>query len=366
MSKSITKKSALLLAILLIISIPSTVLAQGSGIDYEYIDYIIQLIDNFYIDDVSTQQHQNNLLKGLLNNLDRYTTYYTKDEYMKFMETMNGSFVGIGAYIKEENGEVVVVSTITGSNAEKAGLKSGDVIVRVGFRNVQGMDADQVSSLIRGKEGTNADVYIRRNGRFRLYRIERSLITINPVRYEVIGDDIGYIILEDFTADATYEVRRALNYMDEKKIENIILDLRNNPGGYLDQAINISRLFVPKGPIVSIKDGNGNVTRYDSYLQESNYNLVVLVNENSASASEIVAAAVNGRDAGYIIGSKTFGKGSVQSLLQLPKGDGIKITIAEYFGPYMNKINGVGVTPHLIIANDLYDIQLEKAIEYFE
>lgn len=360
------KKSVLLLVLILVISIPTGAFAQSSGIDYEYIDYVIDIINTYYIDDVSTETHQTNMIKGLLNNLDDYTTYYTKDEYSRFMEGMNGSFVGIGAYIKEENGKIIVVSTISGSNAERAGMKSGDEIIRVDYKNTKGMDADQVSSLIRGKEGTTTTVYISRAGRTRLFRIVRTLITINPVRHEIMDENVGYIVLEDFTADATFELRRALNSMDEKGIENIILDLRNNPGGYLDQAVNISRLFVPKGPIVNIKDHSGAVTRYDSYSNENKYNLVVLVNENSASASEIVATAIKDTGSGYLIGSKTFGKGSVQSLIQLPKGDGLKITIAEYFGPFMRKINGVGVTPDLIIENDLYDIQLEKALDYFK
>lgn len=359
------KHSVLILVLIIILSIPSSAFAGSSGIDYEYIDYIINIIDNFYINDVSTDTHQTNIIKGLLNNLDKYTTYYTKEEYSKFMENMNGSFVGIGAYIKEENGEIVVASTITGSNAEKAGLKSGDVIYAVDLKKTEDLDADQVSSMIRGKEGTITNIYIRRDNIYKLFRIERTLININPVRYEVMNSSVGYIVLEDFTAEATYEVRRALNYFDTKYIDDIVLDLRNNPGGYLDQAINIARLFVPKGPIVNIKDNSGNIVRYDSYLDESKYNLVVLVNENSASASEIVAAAVKDRGAGYIIGAKTFGKGSVQSLVQLPKGDGLKITIAEYFSPFMKKINGVGVSPDLVINNDLYDVQLEKALEYF-
>lgn len=341
---------------------PSFTFAQ-SQIDYEYVDFVVEYINAQYIREIDYQTHQNNMLKGLLENLDPYSTYYTKEEYQRFMNDLNRSFGGIGIVIKQENNNIVIDKVIEDSPAYKNGLKKGDIIVSVNYVKVDNLDVEEVSNLIRGKVGNIVRLEIKRDDEIKVFKIRREKIEISPVEYEIING-IGYIKLNSFSDKASDKVKEALSFMDLKEIDKIILDLRDNPGGYLDEAVKVASLFVPKGPIVHIKDRYGNVQSYYSDLEKTKYELVVLVNQNSASASEIIAAAVKDTKAGYIIGTKTYGKGTVQNIVTLPRGDAIKLTVAEYFSPNWVKINGVGVTPDLIVENKTFDTQLEMAIKH--
>jgi len=358
------KKTSKILVFLLTLTllVPSFSFAQTS-IDYGYVDFIVEYINAYYIKDIDYETHQNNILKGLLQNLDPYSDYYTKEEYEDFINNLNQSFSGIGIVIKLVNNNVVIDKVLDDSPAKAQGLKAGDVIISVNYQKVEGLSLDQVTSLLRGKAGNIVRIEIKRDGELEVFKVRREKIEISPVEYDV-SKGVGYIKLNSFSDKASDKVKEALDYMDTVGTKKVILDLRDNPGGYLDEAVKVASLFVPKGPIVHIKDKYGNVQSYYSNLEKSRYELVVLVNHNSASASEIVAAAVKDTKAGYIIGTKTYGKGTVQNIVQLPKGDAIKLTVAEYFSPKWVKINGVGVTPDLIVENETFDTQLEKAINY--
>jgi carboxyl-terminal processing protease len=360
MKKKTNKILVLLLTLTLLL--PSFSFAQTS-VDYEYVDFIVEYINAYYIKDIDYETHQNNILKGLLQNLDPYSDYYSKEEYEEFINSLNQSFSGIGIVLKFEKNNVVIDRVLDDTPAKAQGLKAGDVIISVNYQKVEGLSLEEVTSLLRGKAGNIVRIEIKRENELKVIKVRREKIEISPVEYDVFKG-VGYIKLNSFSDKASEKVKEALKYIDTVGTNKVILDLRDNPGGYLDEAVKVASLFVPKGPIVHIKDKYGNVQSHYSNLEESKYKLVVLVNEKSASASEIVAAAVKDTKAGYIIGTKTYGKGTVQNIVQLPKGDAMKLTVAEYFSPKWVKIDGVGVTPDLIVENETFDTQLEKAIDY--
>ncbi len=305
-------------------------------------------------------------LKGMLQAIDPYSNYYTSEEAMEIYEDMLGRFSGIGVYIEQKDNYINIVDTIKGSPGESAGLKKNDLIVSVDGVDVKGMSVDNVQKLIKGKEGTKVKLGIIRDNKTQPIYIEitRREIEINPVEYKVIEKNIGYIVLSNFTETAAKEVKKALNQFDKVGINKIILDLRNNPGGLLDQAIEISKLFVPKGPVVHLRQKNKSLVTYMSYNEKPKYELVILVNGSSASASEIVAGAIKDTKAGTIIGNKTFGKGIVQSLLPLENGGILKMTTAEYLTPNKTSIHGVGVVPDIIVENTLdNDLQIKEAVK---
>lgn len=353
--------SSLLLALIIILPLQSH--AETETLDPSYLNEILDIIEDHYVEEINREEIKGKDIKEVFNNLDEYSHYYTKEEYSKLMENLGGSLVGIGVYIRAEDGDIKVIEPIKGSPAEKAGLLPGDKILTVDAKSVRGLTADEVIKLITGEEGTTVKLRVKSGNLIKIRDVQRKQIVINPVQYQILGD-IGYIKLDQFTNIAHKEIVKALVHMDKNNISKIILDLRNNPGGYLDQAVDIANLFVPRGPVVHIKYKNRGTITYNSYLKKLNYDLVVLVNENSASASEILAGAIKDRKAGQIVGVTTYGKGTVQEILQLPQEDGIKLTIAEYFSPNMNKINGTGIKPDITVENDnTEDLQLKKALE---
>ncbi|MDR7869642.1 MAG: S41 family peptidase [Tissierellaceae bacterium] len=358
------KRSTISLIMLMTILVsPIQTYAQAQDLDLEYFNGIVNLVEDNYVEEKSMEEYLNGSIDGLFDSLDDYSDYYTKEEFSKLNEDLEGNFIGIGAYIAEENGYIKIVRPIKGSPAEKAGLLPNDIIVTVGGKTTKGLTAEEATKLIKGELGTKVKLRIRRKNYIKIVTVIRDNIVIDPVDYKII-DDTGYIILEQFNTNAYEKMLQSLGYMDKNNISKIILDLRNNPGGFLDQAIYIANLFVPEGPVVHIKYGKKGIDTYHSFLNHIQYDLVVLVNENSASASEILAGAIKDTKAGQIVGVTTFGKGTVQQVITLPRGDGIKLTIAEYFSPNMSKIDGVGVEPDMVVENKAgEDSQLKAALE---
>ena len=352
-----------LILLVIILSTPLQSYAQEQNLDLEYFDSILNLVQDHYVKEKSTEELLEKAIEGLFNGLDDYSEYYTKEEFSKLNEQLQGNFVGIGVYIREENGYIKIVRPIKGSPAEKAGILPDDIIITVNGYSTKGLTAEEVTNLIKGDIDTEVRLRIRRKNFIKIIHVKRDNISVDTVQYKII-DDIGYIMLEQFNDNAYEKMLDALEYMDKNHITKIILDLRDNPGGYLDQAIYIANLFVPEGPVVHIQYGRQDKETYYSFLDKIKYDLVVLVNENSASASEILAGAIKDTKAGQIVGVTTFGKGTVQEILTLPRGDGIKLTIAEYFSPNMTKINTVGVIPDIKVQNNgQEDLQLKEAFE---
>lgn len=361
------KKSliALLLAITLLISNTGTVEAKAieePKVDLEFFEEILQLIKSDYPFKIEEQQLLQGALKGMLQSIDPYSDYYTNEEAENLMNSINGNFSGIGVYIEERDGYINILRPIAGQPAEKAGIKKDDLIISVDGIDIKNMGLGKVSSMIKGIEGTDVTLEIKRGRELLTFKVKRQTIIINPVKYQIFEENIGHIMLEEFNSQATKEVKKVLKYFDTKGIKKIILDLRDNPGGLLNEAIDMAKLFVPEGPVVHIRENNKSLVTHVSTLKEEKYELIVLVNENSASASEILAGAIKDRKAGILIGTKTFGKGIVQSLIPTTEGSIIKLTTAEYLTPNKTSIHGKGIKPHITIKNTNIDKQLEKAI----
>jgi len=367
-----------------------TVFAQGAslnaGTELEYLKSVMEMIKERHKGDVTDQQLIEGALKGMFDTMDQYTTYFTNEEANEFLSDVEGTYEGIGIMLEKRNNYIIVAKVFADSPAEKAGLVIGDKIVAVNGKSMIGAALDEASSSIKGKVGTAVTLGIIRDGEnvIRYVEIIRGEIKINPVTY-YIRDGIGYIKLDLFNSNTSEYINEALNEMDKNNISKIILDLRNNPGGSLDEAVKLARNFVPQGVITKLdfKSESQADREYLSYLQSPKYKLAILVNEMSASASEIVAGAVQDTGAGVIIGTKTFGKAKVQNLIPiltpeayekyanalgvkvvdayelinkykvLPKKGEIigwtKMTTGIYITPKGRMIDGVGITPDIIV-----------------
>ena len=305
-------------------------------------------------------------LKGMLQAIDPYSDYYTPEEASELYMELMGYFTGIGIYIEKQENYITIVETIEGANAKEAGLLAEDVIISIDGKDTRDMSISEASSLIKGVKGTTVRLGIKRPEVDEILHFEiiRDEVVINPVSYKEIEEGIGYIKLNEFSQTAAMEIRRALGDFNKSGTRKIILDLRNNPGGLLNQAVRIAKEFVSEGPIVHIKEKGTSLLTYSSYNNVDIYELVILANENSASASEILTGAIKDRKAGTIIGKKTFGKGIVQSIIPLENGSLIKMTTAEYLTPKYKSIHGIGIQPDIEVDNvDGEDLQLERALK---
>ncbi len=260
--------------------------------DINFFQDVLELIEENYPFEVKENDLIITGVKAMLKSLDPYSDYYTKEEAEKLYINLGEEFSGIGIYIEEKGRFVGVVSPIKGQPAEKAGIKEGDVIYAVDGKSIKNMSIDEVAGLIRGPISTPVKIKANRGKDYITFDIVREKIQVNPVEYEILDNKIGYISLSEFTSSSSREIKKALGELDKKNVKKLILDLRDNPGGYLDQAIAIGDLFVKKGPIVHVRDKENNIRTYHSSLEDLKYDLVLLVNEKSASASEILAGAI--------------------------------------------------------------------------
>ena len=366
--KKICNLSILFLTLVILLT-PITSIAESILVPEYDVDYFLgvkELIERNYLTKPSEKELIEGAIKGLFINLDENSNYYTQEEFEELIEDVSGDFVGIGVYIKEENNSVIIISPIEGSPAHKAGVKPMDKIVSVDGKDVLGMTMSEVKGLIKGKPGTKVKLGIERGKNAPItLDVKREIIRINSVEYEILKNDIGYIRISQFNQNTYDSLVAALKELDKKGISNVIIDLRDNPGGLLGETVNILELFIPEGPIVHIKYRGNNIQTYYSNLKKPKYKLAVLVNENSASASEIFAGAVQDTKVGTIIGVTSYGKGTVQRIVPLPNGDGMKLTIAQYLTPNKRNIHQKGINPDIIVENKkaTKDLQLEKAID---
>lgn len=298
--------------------------AENSDLDMDYLKGIMDMIKEKYRGQITDEQLIEGALKGMFNTMDPYTTYYTPEEANSFLSDMGGTYEGIGVMMEKINDYIVVAKVFQSSPAEKAGIIQGDIIVEVDGTSIVGASTDEAGSLIRGTAGTKVILGVIREGNKDIIRIEvtRSKVKINPVSY-YIKDDIGYIKLDIFNANTNEFITKALNDMDSNNISKIILDLRNNPGGEVTQAVAVARKLVPEGLITKLDFKSQSMVdvEYYSYLKSPQYKLAVLVNGMSASASEILAGAIQDTGSGKLIGTKTFGKAKVQNLIPILTSD---------------------------------------------
>jgi carboxyl-terminal processing protease len=356
------RKISLILALVMILaSLSSTALAveideDKFNSDVEFMKNVIYFVLDNYQYEVSQDEVLNGLYDGFFNVLDDYSVYYTPEEYQAMLQDTAGEFTGIGVQIIDSNGQIVVVTPLPGSPALEAGIKAGDIIKFVDGYDIKGITTSQASLLIRGKEGTKVNIGIQRDGKDLNFDMIRRTIVTSTVEGKIMEDNIGYLKVTDFSDNTVKLVKKELAKFDENKVEKIVIDMRNNGGGTLNAAVDMLNLFVTEGPVVYVDYATGEEDIYESKLKEQKYEISVLINEGSASATEIFAGAVKYKKEGTIVGTKSFGKGVVQSLYPLVDKSGVKFTTAEYFSVDRTPVHKLGITPDIIVENEQIDI----------
>jgi len=338
------------------------------------LDVIDNLIEEYYLyeDDIDGDALVEGLYSGYTEALgDPYTEYYDEEETKALFESTSGEFTGIGVTMSQgTDGTITVTNIYKDSPADKAGLQVNDVLLEVDGKNIQGEDLNTVVSYVKGEKGTEVTLTVLRDGEEVEATAVRDTIEVQTVEYRMMDDQIGYISVSEFD-DVTYDqFKTALDDLEGQKMQALVIDLRNNPGGNVETVTDMLKLLLPEGPIISIKDKNGNTEEMTCDGEnEFTKPLAVLVNGYSASASEIFSGAVQDYGTGTIVGTTTYGKGVVQQLISLGDGTCLKVTIAEYYTPSGRSINGVGVTPDVEVEyqydqnNPEADNQLDKAVE---
>lgn len=332
---------------------------------------IDERIKNNYVDTISDDKLINAAIKGMVNSLeDPYSVYMDTKMFSELMVETKGSFGGVGLILGVKENTLTVVAPIEGTPGAAAGIMSGDKILQINGQDTKEMALDEAVNRIRGTEGSQVILQIGRDGELtKEYNLTRAVIPLKTVNGKMLDDGIGYIRIAMFSEHTGDDFAKKLRELEGQDMRVIILDLRNNPGGLLEESIKVANKLVPEGPIVSVAGRNGLKQTYFSNLQTLKYPLVVLVNGGSASASEIVAGAIQDTHAGILLGTKTFGKGLVQNVMPLSEDTALKLTVAQYFTPKGRYINKIGIEPDVyveITEADTQDIQLSTAIEYIK
>ena len=355
----------------------------GTDVEDEEVSTLLQtyreLIDKYYLGEVNEEELKEGAIRGYIEGLgDPYTEYISKEEMEEYMQNTLGNYVGIGIYMttNTQNGHIVVLSTMKGSPAESAGLKPGDEIISVNDEDCTTKNSTEVSNKIKGEEGTTVKLGILRDGQTLNFEIKRENIKVNPVEGKVLSYNIGYIKFTSFDETTAEDFKKTYEELAKQKIKSLIIDLRNNGGGLVDQAVDIADYFLEKDKVVIYEvDKNG---KEEAEISENdpiiNMPVVILTNGNTASASEILAGSLKDYGKATIVGTTTYGKGVIQQILTFKDGSGLKITTEEYQTPNHNKINKIGIEPDEVVElpdtveNKLdvpeeQDTQLQKAIE---
>lgn len=353
----------------------------GSSSTTTYLKKIRKAIDKYYLWDekIIEDDLEEGAVQGYVAGLgDKYTEYIPADEMKEYTENLIGSFVGIGIYMiaDEKSDRVIVYYPIPESPAEKAGIKSGDKIIKVNDIEYTAEDFDTISDYIKGEEGTKVNLVIERDSKELKFDITRAKINTNPITIKKLKNDIGYLSLPSFDGETSKDFKEKVEELQKQGAKSLIIDLRNNGGGIVDEATKIADYILEKGDtIISTVDNTGEKeVTFSENKPIFNMPIVILVNENTASASEILAAALKDYEKATIIGTKTYGKGVIQTFFTLADGSGLKITTAEYYTPKGTTIHEVGVTPdeeielpedvdNIYAVSEKDDTQLKKAIE---
>ncbi len=334
-------------------------------------------IDKEYIGSVDENSLIEGAIKGYVSGLnDVYSEYLTVDEMSEFTEDAQGEYVGIGVYITKdtENNEIVIYGTMQNSPAKEAGLQTGDILISVDGEECNGDDFDTITNKIKGIKGTKVTIGILRDNEEKTFEIERRDIEVEHIVSQVLEDNIGYIYISSFEGNVAEQFENAFNDLKSQNITSLVVDIRNNGGGIVDECLEIAELMTDKGDTLLIeadKNGNEEITRADK-AKVIDMPIVLLVNEYSASASEILAGILKENvENATLVGNTTYGKGVIQTLYPLSDNSGLKITTDEYFTPNHNKINKIGIEPDIKITDYTFngtldlekDTQLQKAIE---
>ena len=353
-------------------------LGDGTSKSSSIISRLKNVVDKYYLGDIDENKMSEYAAKGYIEGLDDdYSEYITAEEYEKFSQEIYGSFVGIGIYFgKTENNEMLIVSTIENSAAEKAGLQQGDIITKVDDYTVTNdSTTNEVSAKIKGEEGTKVNIEVLRNGETLKFEITRENVKLHYVKSEVLNNNIGYISITSFDENTASQFKEKLEELKGKNVKSLIIDLRNNGGGIVDEATTIADYLLDKGSKIIItkdKKENEEIT-FAKQDKITDLPIVVLVNGYTASSSEILASALQDNNRAKIVGVKTYGKGVIQNIYRLSDGSALKLTTHEYYTANGNKLNKIGITPteevELPDGVNVYnvpkdkDTQLQKAIE---
>ena len=327
---------------------------------------VLEKISKEYVDEVDQSKSMDSAINGLLQSLDPYSAYMTPESFEGMQTETSGEFGGLGIEVGMEAGVVKVISPIDNTPASKAGLKAGDYIVKINNTQVQGKSLMEAVDLMRGPVGSNIEITVRRRGvkKALIFNIMREVIQVQSVKSELIDNNIGYIRLTSFNENSSEQIKEKINKLNKNKdLKGYILDLRNNPGGLLSQAIKISDFFLENGEIVSTRSRQASENRKWFAKKGDLTNgktLIILINYGSASASEIVAGALKDHKRAIILGENSYGKGSVQSIIPLKNRGAIRLTIAKYYLPSGKSISEVGVTPDIEVAEGSDDFKFNS------
>lgn len=387
--------SAFMAVILLILSVAAVCIAKGyihigvngdvyiqsdavtdsDGIGSEVegkLNAIDSVLESFYFGDVDDETAKDNIYKAYLSSYgDKYTMYYTADEYKALKESTNGKFYGIGAVCQlSGEGGVLLVDVYDNGAGYQAGLRSGDRVVNVDGRDITDMELSSAVALIKGDKGTSVTLEVIRGTERLTFSAVRDAVEAKTVSYTLLDNNIGYLSISQFEEVTTKQFKAAVEDLQSQGMKGLVIDIRNNPGGLLDTVVGMLKYMLPDGLIVYTEDKQGDRKEYKGQdNDEFNLPLAVIVNGNSASASEIFAGAIQDYGKGTIIGTQTYGKGIVQTVKPLTDGSAIKFTIAKYFTPKGQDIHGKGVTPDMVVEYDTdadVDTQLDAAIKNVE
>ena len=347
----------------------------------KYLGKLKATINNYYLwkDDIKEEELIKSAVEGYVAGLgDDYTEYIPADKMKDYKESIMGSFVGVGIYMvaDEDANRVLVYYPIPGSPAEKAGIKSGDLIISVDEVEYTAKDLDRISSFIKGEEGTKVKLVIEREGERIPFELTREKITANPITTKMLDNNIGYVKLPSFDDETAKGFKEKVNDLQKQGAQKLIIDIRNNGGGIVDEAVDIADMFLDKGKTIMSTVNNKDKKSETNSKNDPIFTMpvIILVNENSASASEILSGSMQDNERARLVGKKTFGKGIIQTLLSLNDGSGLKITTEQYFTPKGTTIHKVGINPDEEVllpetVKSVYkleegqDTQLQKAIE---
>ena len=357
------KKFFLIIFLLNLFSFP--LVSSSENNIYEKIDLfgeVLEKINKEYVDEINQSESMDSAINGLLQSLDPYSAYMSPEIFNEMQTETSGKFGGLGIEVSMESGVVKVISPIDDTPASKAGIKAGDYIVKINEIQVQGKSLSEAVDLMRGPVGSAIELTVRRRGERKAltFKIVREIIQIQSVKADLLEKNIGYLRLTSFNENSDTQIKKQIKELEENKnVKAYILDLRNNPGGLLSQAIKIADFFLDNGEIVSTKSRKASENR-KWFAKKGDLtdgkSLIVLINYGSASASEIVAGALKDHKRAILLGENSYGKGSVQSIIPLKNDGAIRLTIAKYYLPSGKSISEVGVSP---------DIEIEEETEEF-
>jgi carboxyl-terminal processing protease len=370
---------AVLIVVLFLVPLPGTSDRVAAIENEEYEKFkiftdVVGIVKENYTEEVDTEELIYGAVRGMLHGLDPHSSFMTSDEYSEMKVDTKGAFGGIGIEIGIREGVLTVISPIEDTPAFRAGVKAGDMIMKINDKSTKDMTLSDAVKLMRGPKGTNVTIWVMREGfdELKSFELTRAIIKIKSVRSRVLEEGFGYVRIAQFQENTTTELEKALEKLGSKteELKGLVLDLRNNPGGLLQQAVRVSDLFLKSGVIVSTK---GRAPGQDMSFEakgagtHTGFPIIVIVNGGSASASEIVAGALQDHKVAVVLGTRTFGKGSVQTIIPLADGSAVRLTTSKYYTPSGTSIQAKGIEPDIIVGEEIKEHIKEEDLEgHFE